>query len=475
MGKKKKGKLSKGDISVVSRGFDNMGNDEREDLVAFFDKMKDSMERGEDVSEIVEAINTTGNDEEPADTELTSEIDAFIFGDKEDNNDENEAVYSSTLESANLPIKEEIKADVNIEHNVTVVNVENIDKSNDEDFDNSPDRDCEIEDVDDEYVPPMNYGLIMENDNELLTATSCFKSAQTIDLYRMRKSAAPSSKHFDDETKSIIIMNIKTLVKGMIYPEFMMEYDKFVDKFIRIGAPIPENVYVRTAIGPDGKRYAGLFMLEMEELDEALDDMCEYIDSTGSNFLQIVIHLIQAISSITFKEDDVERYFTQNRILMNREFGDLFIEYCVNRGKSILVMEDEAGDENLFFTRMNERGLNINQAIVREAAESIKNILIVDEDEDIHEPDDFDEEVPSEDEDTNCESDYTYEYNNEEESSVDEEIEIEDYDSHESMSVGANVIADAIRNSNYSATVSSDDSESDSSWIYTPKEKEKRR
>ena len=59
MGKKKKAKMTKGEYSVVSRGFDDVSKDEREDLLAYFDKLAMEVKKGntDAISEMGKTLN----------------------------------------------------------------------------------------------------------------------------------------------------------------------------------------------------------------------------------------------------------------------------------------------------------------------------------------------------------------------------------------------------------------------------------
>lgn len=475
MGKKKKAKLSKGDISVVSKGFDSIDDYEREELLSYFDRMKLNMENGKDVSDIIQNISSvTPKDVSVGVKEFASELEAFICREEstDEHNDDNVDVavmvtekevvsLSTSSDTPNEEIKdtaEELKKMEKCEE--AVILEKPVQQKPDNWWDNLNAGDFEnTEDPDNVFVPDVNYGLIVENDNELLTVTSRFKSACTIDLYDMKKEGIIGpTKWIDDELKSVILMNINTLVKGMMYPDFLMKYNDFVDKVIKTGAIIPDDVYVRTAIGLDGTSYIGMFRFDQDDYDESIDDLCEYIDKAEINFFQVIIQVINSIGSIAFHENECERYFTKNRINLNREITNLFIEYCTDNGTSVIDTDDDQIDiVGEFFKKMSDNGRLINQAIIRDAATVIQNILIGDEDE-VHEPVVEYDEVEEVDE-------FPDDYEVKEESESDE---FEDYDTVESDSIGSSVFSDAIKKSGFSAVVDDDESEKDTSWVYTP-------
>lgn len=475
MGKKKKAKLSKGDISVVSKGFDNTDEYEREELLAYFDQMKASMENGEDVTEIMRDISSMSVSPSVGVKQLESELNAFLYGDSDD--EHNDEPLGAEVESF-MSIKEEVvsvKPEKMVDENI---NIELAVVEKHEDFKMVEQQKVDtpassnidfvenVDEIDNVFVPDVNYGLIVEDDNELLTVTSRFKSACTIDLYNMRKEGSAAAKSFDDEVKLTIFVNINTLIKGMIYPDFLMKYDDFVNKVIKTGAIIPDDVYVRTAIGPDGTSYVGMFRFDQDDYDESIDDLCDYIDESGINFFQVIIQLISSISSITFKENECDRYFTKSRINLNREITSLFIEYCTNEGTSIIDDDqDDIVDE--FFKKLSDERRLITQAIIRDAASTIQNILIGDEDE-VHEPVENYEESEGEDVDALESTEEEEPYETESEYNYDTDLIPDGAEILESDAIGSSVFSEAIKKSGFSAVVDEDESEKDASWFLTP-------
>lgn len=445
MGKKKKAKMTKGEYSVVSRGFDDVSKDEREDLLAYFDKLAMEVKKGntDAISEMGKTLNIP--DESVENTDFEDEISAFING----TNDRIEIAEPEKVE-------ESIEVEVNLNYKEVVKPVEpEYVHSDDKEllYENEYHNDTEYEylDEEDSYEPPVNYGLIMEDDNEILSVVSSFKNARSIDLYQMKQHYHKNDGVIlDDEERGELFKNLKKIIIGMCYPEFFKRnYNslKFmIDSLVNERILLPEDVYIRHIIGDDGKDYYGMFRFDNKGYDEAVEELLEYIDDTDISFSRIIIELISCINSISIKTIDVDRYFTETRKSANNEYTDAFMEYVITEGTRI--NSDISFDE--YMRELENSGKYFSIDSLKKSCDVIMALLDKDETEEIKEPD-IQEMVETVE-------------------AVDI-IDVDDYDSVESEQVGATLMKDAL--GKFTASVK-DDPEDDEHMFFTPKRKEGR-
>lgn len=441
MGKKKKSKIKKGDISVVSKGFNSTTDDEREDLVNYFDKLVAASKNNnhEHVHDIMIDLENDENDNGISSSSLALEIEAFINdgADSDDFSEEKDDVSVDIDNAAAISSTETEHIQEPETFGYELVNSEVVSES---DIEN---------DEENKYVPFEVNPIIFEDDKELIHISSWMKNGNTIDLF----SQVPSDENpkISDEDISTIMKHIRMLLIGMIHPAFLMDMETFENKFINEGAFCPDNVYVRTVHNGDGSQYIGMFAMDTNFLDETLDEIVEYTKETNVRwFTSIIKMIISTMAPIRFRNSDIDRYFTKKMKNTNIFTGEEFIDYCLENGSNVNSETDDGSLSNFekFFTGMFEKGRLINDDFVQDSVNVIQNIFdnyiedeIEYEDPDIESDDtEYVDDEPDEAYNENIdESEYDDEVNGESE----DDIDIIDADEE---GIGSSVMADALRN-----------------------------
>lgn len=365
---KKKSKLERGNVTIISKGFNDISEKKREELHDYFDDMfKDIDKFNEDPDRY---------------------MDSKDFDDEEDCDFEDDSLLEFEKE---LGISQSIQKELEKPQKVEAEELLDPDLTSDVDY----------ESENEEYITssedPYDFGwilqipLIFDKDYQQVNILSNIKNAASFDLFEAMRDIGEfeydfdnNDENFDDDELGDIITKFKNILLAFTHPTVMMDEAIFANEFIIGKLPIPNNIIIsRIPHKFDGVDHEvnvyGLTFIDMDKLNDNINNLYSQL-SEHKMAVRVTFKLIQLIRGWGFKNTDVEKYFSQySSDISSASFADA-VDYCRIYGENIFNDPDSVNANSIngyidFIKKKNVRFVDFTSDKVTTSSKEFLNML----------------------------------------------------------------------------------------------------
>lgn len=343
MGKKKKLKMSKAGTRVISRGFNDLTDSERESLKEHYEKL------------------------------FSGQLDALQQVSKSSDEDENEYASSFDQELNNIMSN----ARYNDENKLEFGSKSSIDEYKgkakdyvDPDLTEGTDKDDEDDDVSHDFEYIVQVPITYDEDYQQVNIISNMKNAESYNLFDVLNNIEdiPEEVLDADQTGELALL-FKSLIVFSTHPTILVDKTTFDRSFVKGLNRLPKNAYVYK-ISYDYVVYMGILLVDANRFNEVLNRLFKILHE--KNICAYVLNeMIPIISRWAFDSVDVPCLTSPYIQTLNQYITESIVEYCHVYGDT--VVECEPGkelsiDDYIQKLKDNERFIDLDSN-VRERCE----------------------------------------------------------------------------------------------------------